>query len=178
MDRNKKLSKSIARASLKNLINEMKSFSLLDIYDEDSVEAKHYTKLKDNFFHLFNHSKLQEKRYATGKEAEFYIDWVLHEMTEINDNDQWIIHNGQSYQGCHSHCYALLKGSNKLDNITDLWNMQKYKKKLGIGNSGFGVDLGFFAINKTIGVIAIMGVFSHDEHHYTLATLEIEGKNK
>jgi hypothetical protein len=175
MDRKKELSSRLVRNSLKRVVAEMNSFTLLEIYDDDNTETKYYARLTEKFCQLSNLSKLQEKHYPISPkdyENDITLRWILNEVPCISDDDEWIISGSGMYHENFSRCYALIKGNDRLACVRDLWNMDKYSNQVQ-GRQALGYVSGFYAINKTIGTIIEVGIFSNDEYHYTLSTLEI-----
>lgn len=147
----------------------MESFVLLEIYEDNRSELTYYVEQMDRFLRLWHSSKIDEKRKRIGNKDEYYFKWILNEIPSISDNDEWLISREGLRQGYYNKYWAKMKGIDRLGCIKDLW----YMEKMGTIQRKYGYAVGFLAINKTIGLIIDVGVYSDDEYHYTLSTLKI-----
>ena len=142
------------------------SFSLIEIYGDKEVEFAYFKEKWSDFYKAQRAGELDIKISPTGKCDQYYCDWVLSEIPEINDFDEWIITN---MRGDYKY-FAKIKAGDKFDSIKELWHMDK-----SITNKNTGYVDGIFAINATIKKFISVGCFLgpwdlgfHPEYNYQL----------
>ncbi|MCL2416104.1 MAG: hypothetical protein FWD01_04745 [Defluviitaleaceae bacterium] len=171
MDRKKELKKRIAVNALKNKIKvNLPSFDLIKIYDDNDTDFAYYAeKIKENW-HLFNESKLDERLCPIGNSDEHYCEWILSEVPNISDSDEWLVTSSGDYG-----YWAKIKSGSRIDAIKELWSKDKE-----IGGQKLGYSKGFFAVNINGGMIIRVGCFLggnnvnyNSENYYTLTIQKI-----
>ena len=171
MDRKEELKKRIAINSLKNTIKmNLPSFTLIKIYERNEADFAYYSEKISENSHLFKNLKLDEKLSPIGNSDAHYCEWILSEVPDISDLDEWLV---TSYGSLGY--WAKIKSGNRLYAIRELWNMDKETDR-----QTRGYVKGFYAINISASMIIQVGCFlgGHDrsynsENYYTLTTLKI-----
>ena len=145
---------------------------LLNIYEHSEIEFVHYADKIGDFNRLFKFCELDEKLILRGHDDEYYYEWILSEIPDISNFDEWLITSRDS----HGY-WVNIRASDRLDSIKELWHKDK---KTGGQYKYSRYSKGFFAINKSINMVIDVGsrLGRYDkgynpEYYYTLSTLKI-----
>jgi hypothetical protein len=171
MDKKEELKKRIAINSLKNKVKaNLPSFTLIKIYENNEADFAYYQEKLNENWDLFQSSKLNEKLNPVGNNDEHYCEWILSEISDIRDSDEWLITSRNSYG-----YWAKIRSSQRFEAIKELWHSDK-----DTGGQKPGYSTGFFAINTNINMIIRVGCFLggrnkdyNSENYYTLITQRV-----
>ncbi|WP_252236141.1 hypothetical protein [Clostridium sp. ZS1] len=162
MDRREVINKKKQCLFLKNMIKNMDSIELIDIYEESSEEISCYKNKMDEFLELGHQNKLEAIKVSCGYNDDYYFNWILQQVKQINSNDEWLIFKDE--------WWAKVKSNERKKAINDLW----YHAKFSYGTSPKGYYCGFLAINISIDMIIDVGLYSDDEYNYQLSTMNLK----
>ena len=149
MDRKIELKKKIAFNSVLNFIKyNFTSFDLIKFYSDTEDDFAYYMEKWNDYSQADKTGKINVKICPTGKGEEHYFDWILSEIPNIGDFDEWVIFKHGEYK-----YFVKVKSNNKFFAIKELWSMQKDN------NNHQVLSNGFFAINTSLKKIIDVGCY-------------------